>query len=406
MNIALWGQNTLIDAFIQYFSALPEIDIIYTYMLSEKSETNSKVINEKSKNWIEHIKDLESKSIDLAIVTHLVPQLHKDINNFAQCANFPVLMPSYDVSWLEWSKINSKQLFKQLGIPTPNFEIISYEKTLAEFKNFNRPYVLKYDKDFRRGLQTIVIDDDNVDLQFELFKKSGRQKYSKLNKKTNDFFIKEKYTKGIEYSYHVLSNGSDCIYLGSARDYKKRYENDIGDNTTSMGSYSPVDYIDHSVLNYAKKLIKHFKDIGTPYVGIIYLGILVDEFNNHLLLEVNTRFGCPEFISILSTIENDLLETFIDGVSNTELYPIIFNNNKVVTVRLVNKNAGNKYPSFINVPKNIVILNELNENEDIHGPMLMCVGSSLSECTDAIYNYLENSDLGDYSYRSDIGVYL
>ena len=166
MNIALWGQNTLIDAFIQYFSALPEIDIIYTYMLSEKSETNSKVINEKSKNWIEHIKDLESKSIDLAIVTHLVPQLHKDINNFAQCANFPVLMPSYDVSWLEWSKINSKQLFKQLGIPTPNFEIISYEKTLAEFKNFNRPYVLKYDKDFRRCLQTIVIDDDNLDLQF------------------------------------------------------------------------------------------------------------------------------------------------------------------------------------------------------------------------------------------------
>ena len=173
-----------------------------------------------------------------------------------------------------------------------------------------------------------------------------------------------------------------------------------------MGSYSPVDYIDHSVLNYAKKLIKHFKDNGTPYVGIIYLGILIDEFNNHLLLEVNTRFGCPEFISILPTIENDLLETFIDGVSNAELYPTVFNSNKVVTIRLVSKNTGNKYPSFINVPENIVILNELNEDEDIHGPMLMCVGSSLSECTDTLYNYLENSDLGDYSYRSDVGVYL
>ena len=53
-----------------------------------------------------------------------------------------------------------------------------------------------------------------------------------------------------------------------------------------------------------------------------------------------------------------------------------------------------------------MILNELNEDEDIHGPMLMCVGSSLSECTDTLYNYLENSDLGDYSYRSDVGVYL
>lgn len=421
MNVAVIGSNCLVDSMIQRFSNQTNIDKIYTYNLPN-SMVHPKVVNitmteelQKlglegfKKFWLNEADSIKDKNIDLIISTNLMPQLWKEFYNRLKDSQIPILISSPSAAWLEWSKAKSKVLFDQLQIPTTDYEILTYKNILDNFKNFIRPYVLKYDQDYREGLQTVVVTDKNVDEQYNDFLKYGNVKISKELPSSSDLvFVKEKFVTGKEYSYHVLCNGHDCVFLGAARDYKKRYENDIGYNTGGMGAYSPVDYIDHSVIEYAKKIIRHLNGQGIEYVGIMYLGIIVDENNNHLLLEVNTRFGDPEFSSILPTIDSDITQIFIDAALGKDLEPINFNNKVGLSIRLINNDYGlirksNTLPTFTDIPEDIIIAN--SEGYINFGPMITTVKDTLNDSANTLHSFIETVELGDYTYRKDIGFY-
>lgn len=421
MNIAIIGSNCLVDLMIQRFSSQPNIENICTYNLPD-TMVHPKVINSRISNelrslgpdgfkkyWLQAATDMQTKNLDLIISTNLMPQLWKEFYDRLTDSQIPILISPPEAAWIEWSKAKSKSLFKELKIPTPDYEVLSYNLVLDNFKNFSRPYVLKYDQDYREGLQTIVITDDNVNEQYDVFLKYGNIKISKLSPTSSDIiFVKEQFVEGKEYSYHVLCNGRDCIFLGAARDYKKRYENDIGHNTGGMGSYSPVDYVDHSVIEYAKKIIRYLNVQDIKYIGIMYLGIMVDHSNNHLLLEVNTRFGDPEFSSILPTIDTDIIEVFLDAALGKDIKAIKFNNSIGLSLRLINKEYGltrksAALPSFTDIPNDISVAN--SDGYINFGPMLTTIKDTLHESACTIHSYIQTSDLADYTYRKDIGFY-
>lgn len=411
MKIAILNATCLSSMFIYYLDKNPEVEKIFTYELPQYMLTSKKIINETDKDLIQFIDYLMEQQVDLIVPVFFNYQITKEFNVYSHKIKAPILMPTYDLCWLEWSKVKSKQFFTELNIPTSKYEIIPYDDVLKNFKVYDRPYVLKYNEEYRQGLQTVVIDDNNLDLEYNKFLDDGLKKIYSLTESHNDQFVKEEFINGIEYSYHVLSNGDDCIFIGSSRDYKKRYENDIGHNTMGMGSYSPVDYSNHIALDYAKKIVKYFKNIGRPYIGILYLGMMIDENGNHLLLEVNTRFGSPEFISILPTIDDNIIELFKNAVNGKELYPISFNDKKTLVIRLIHKNYGLskkldiKKPIFKNVPSNITILNDDNSRFMNTTNSLVCSADTLKKCADILYNYLETQDLGDFTYRKDLGYF-
>lgn len=343
-------------------------------------------------------------SSDLIITMGLIAQLDQQLQNLIAKSKAVKLVPSYECSMLEDSKILSKKIFKDLNIRTPDYQVVDYDQLLNKFYNFKRPFVLKYDQDFRSGRQTLIVRDDNVEEIFLEIKTKGKTKL--LNKQENKQFIVEEFIIGKEHSLHILCKGTDWCYLGSARDYKKEFDGDQGNNVTSMGCYSPAGSLSEDVTLYIDLLLKYLNDQRTPYHGIMYLGILRDHNDFDHILEVNTRPGNPEFITVLNNIE----ENIIDVLTATHL-----NKRQVQLKKQVSLNIQlHENRSIYDQPSTREIV--LDPVDDItisysnfFGFMPPCGittnASSLDEAAERLYNYLKKQKI-DLVYRKDIGRLL
>ena len=154
-----------------------------------------------------------------------------------------------------------------------------------------------------------------------------------------------------------------------------------------------------------------FKSEGTPYVGILYLGILIDENDNPIILEINTRAGDPEFNCICPLINESIAKLLHDCATNKPLKPVSFSNKKSVSLRIINKDYSLKYlREKENNPPKLPLSSELSINFNKDRGLFYCVITSTDEtiqqASDNIYNFLKNKDMGNYTFRKDIGKLL
>lgn len=361
------------------------------------SEFIFKILSETNKVYLDYSATVESlidKKIDMCITTIVTNQLDIRLQRLHK-TNIPILLPSIETSYLELSKIYTKLLFTKLNIPTPIYLICDSN---SDFSKIPKPFVIKTDE-ILWGLQTIVVTDNN----FEKIQKFIQRPILKNKKILVEEFVKIKR----EYSFHALCNKKSWTYIGSARDYKKRYDGDIGFNTMGMGSYSAVDNVDINLISkYIDNLLAYLKD----YIGFLYLGVIITEDNKLLISEINTRPGDPEIQSILPTIDNDLADLLYKTITNENLPKVNFNNKNAVTIRLVQKNYSfsekNIKPAiFNNVPQDINICHPSNyvPSNMLTYATLTTVKNTRKEASDYLYDYLKTVDMGDYVVRNDIG---
>lgn len=410
MKILLLGKTAGAHYLAQLLAEDENVSTVYHYS-KVNSYDEKQVILSDSTNAIEF---LETHQIDLVIPLINVFQLWDSLRVICAGKNIPVLMPlDAEGPMLEWSKIKGKIFLTKAGIPTANLiRIISKTDLVQHFQKFPRPFVLKYEQDWRAGQQTVIITDDNAEYQLEHIQEKGSVRY--MAKDFGDFnnqhFITEEFVEGVrEYSYHVLINSKSRCYLGSARDYKKRNENDSGDNTASMGSYGIVEDVDPIIDSYVDKFVEQLYKNGIAYTGVLYLGIMETVYGVPLVLEINTRFGDPELCAILPLINGSVAKLLLDCAVQNNMEPISFKNKKSVAVRIVNKNYSldndltkMKFPNFSDAPKNICVSYNVLDQELLFG-ILTVVDDTIEKASDIIYSYLKTKDLGDYTYRTDIG---
>lgn len=93
-------------------------------------------------------------------------------------------------------------------------------------------------------------------------------------------------------------NGVHTRYLGSARDFKRRYARDEGPNTGGMGAYAPHPAVqaEDVVLfkEWAQRTAEALVSRDLAFNGILYLGAMRDVVHGWVLLEYNARLGDPE----------------------------------------------------------------------------------------------------------------
>jgi phosphoribosylamine-glycine ligase len=325
--------------------------------------------------------------------------------------NIPVLMPGHQLGNLEWSKITGKKMLKHLGIPTAPYVEMTKGELFKNYFNIPRPFVIKYEKDWRVGLQTIVVTEDNYQQEFETLVNAPAPSFPGAIK--DSVFLVESFVNGTcEYSWHAICNTTGWQYLGSARDYKKRHEGDQGHNTASMGSYAPAPSVDPRVHDYADKIIKFLAKRRTPYLGILYLGIMHDQDGTPIVLEINTRPGCPEIESIIPTLDVNLLDLFYATALDQPLPEIKFNDCCAVSLRVVNKVYNESIDStddHVEMPKLWPMIGGiqqyLNNNPRLLYSTLTATDSTVDGAADQIYKFLKNKFMGDFTYRTDIGYF-
>lgn len=130
---------------------------------------------------------------------------------------------------------------------------------------------------------------------------------------------------GPELSVFALCAGTEFKLLGSARDYKRAYDGDIGPNTGGMGAYTPVaDAQPQLIQDVADRIIgptlEATANAGAPFTGILYAGVMLTT-DGPVVIEFNVRLGDPEAQVILATSSGDLVSAIeaaiggkLDGV--------------------------------------------------------------------------------------------
>lgn len=420
MKIVVWGSNTASHFICQKILNEKNIDLVYHIGANKKNKDTEKyktLFFENNENLLDFFRKEE---IDLVIPTTVRPIITKEFRKILDSRNIPILGPSLELGNLEWSKIYGKNFLKKINIPTPNSVVMRKEKLIENFLSIPRPFVVKFDRDWRAGNQTLIITDDNFQDEFEKLKKTGSIRFVKgIGDFQNQRFLVEEFVQGTkEYSYHALCNETGRIFLGAARDYKKLYEGDFGPNTDGMGCYSPIE-IDSVVHEYCDKILSELKNQGTPYIGILYLGILVKTNGEPVVLEINVRTGDPEIQTILSILdpEQSLSEIFLKTANNSDIPNInIMPNRSSVSISIVNKDYEKNLEKRIYNPLPDPDLPELSSTSDIivsnsdSGLLISSIVTTddvdIERSTIKIFNFLKDKNLLNYTYRKDIGFFL
>ena len=415
MNIALFGESAGTYSLAQQLVEEPNTRVFHYGANFKVPSTNLYhplfPFGADLKKFILNIP--QGKTIDLVFPLTLNYQLWPEFRQKMLNHGIPLLMPDENVAALEWSKVKGKQFLEEAGVPTTEYVVYKKNELIENFFKIKRPFVLKFDQDWRAGLQTIIITDENVQSEYEKITSPDLKRFY-ISGLVGDWidqeFVVEEYIHiAREISYHALCNDHSWTYIGSARDYKKRYENDVGFNTAGMGSYSPVDEFPNDIHSYADKVIQLMWRKGYSMKGILYLGIAIDDKGNPFVIEINTRPGDPEIQSILPLIDNNISELLYLAATNKTLPTVKFKNECAVSIRVVSKeynltsNSNHKQTLPQIWPLAGGIKMGITNPDGLLFSVLTVTDVTIKSASDRLYKFLENKSMGDYTFRSDIG---
>jgi phosphoribosylamine--glycine ligase len=131
----------------------------------------------------------------------------------------------------------------------------------------------------------------------------------------------EEFLEGEEASFFVLSDGVHTLPLATAQDHKRVGDGDVGPNTGGMGAYSPAPCMTdvlcaEALEKIVKPTVKALADMGHPYVGVLYAGLILTK-DGPKLIEYNARFGDPETQVLMLRLRDDLLTLLLATVDGT-----------------------------------------------------------------------------------------
>ena len=226
-----------------------------------------------------------------------------------------VFGPTRAAAMLETSKGFAKRFLQRHNIPTANYAVCTNSAELEKaVELFHPPIVVKADG-LAAGKGVIICTSRQVALEAA----QGLFTGALLGEAERQIVIEE-FLEGDEISFLCLSDGTHVVPLLPAQDHKRIGEGDTGPNTGGMGVYTTQTLLDPHMADWvvnhiAEPAIRAMADEDTPFVGVLYIGLMMTA-RGPQVLEFNARFGDPETQAILPRLETDLvevLEACIDG---------------------------------------------------------------------------------------------
>lgn len=290
---------------------------------------------------------VENNAIDMLVVGPEDPLVEGIRDYFEADARFARLMivgPGKAGAILEGSKDFAKEFMFRHHIPTAGYLTVTkdnLEKGFAFLETLKPPYVLKADG-LAAGKGVLILDNlEEAKRELELmlggkFGKAGNQ------------VVIEEYLKGIELSVFALTDGRSYKILGSAKDYKRIGEGDMGLNTGGMGAVSPVPFANEEFNRKVEErvvrpTIEGLQKDGIDYKGFVFFG-LMNVGGDPYVIEYNVRMGDPETEVVMPRLKTDILSLF-EAMAKGELEQAAFelDDRFCTTVMLVSQGYPGDY---------------------------------------------------------------
>ena len=221
-----------------------------------------------------------------------------------ECARrgLPCFGPTAELARLESSKGYTRELAETLGIPGPAYRRFdSAEPAIEWFRSIGPGRSSSSSTGWRPARASSCPPTPTRPIA--AIRTTAEQ---------GPFVVEERLT-GPECSLLALCDGTIGRPLPIAQDHKRIGEGDTGPNTGGMGAYAPapVPYdADELVATFVQPVLDHLAAAGTPYVGVLYAGLMLTA-DGPRLIEFNCRFGDPEAQAVLPLVDSDLAELLL-----------------------------------------------------------------------------------------------
>lgn len=236
--------------------------------------------------------------------------------------------------------------------------------------------------------------------------------------------------KGREFTVTGLTDGKNIVITPTTFDYPYRFDEDKGPGTGGMGClgfetgllpFLTQEDIDKCA-DLMKKTINYINKDGTEFTGPIYGGFFKCE-NGIKFIEFNARFGDPEAMNILNTLETPFKDVF-EHIQNQDLSNenCIFQKRATCTVYMVSPNyaiTSSKEPCRykMNVEKieqkqaKVYFASSKRIDEDNYESVgnsrlvaILADGKNLDEARTKVYEAINGNVDEVLNYRKDIGT--
>jgi len=415
MNLAVIGSGGREHAICYKLKQSPKIKKLICIPGNAGTQKIAENIKEDISNFNAIYQIIKKYEIDIVVIGPEQP-LVEGIVDYLKEKKIRVFGPDKFASQLEGSKAFMKNLCKKNNIPTAKFGVFD---RLDEAYNFiiknGAPIVVKAD-----GLAS----GKGVSVCFSIEEALKNTKEILSGKfKSSNKVVLEEFLDGEELSYFSIVDENSYHFFGSAQDHKQVGEGDIGPNTGGMGAYSPAPMLtklleDKIIKKIIKPTLKAMKDLGHPYKGFLYSGLMIKNGEPYLI-EYNIRMGDPECQVLMMRLETDLLK-IIDCATRNKLndLKIEWSNKNCITIVLCAKGYPSNYIKDCEI-KNLLDISLDANNQIFHagtykkknkvysngGRVLNITSSSqnLAQARNKVLVNINKINWSDGFFRKDIG---
>ena len=273
----------------------------------------------------------------------------------------PIICPTKQYA-IEASKIAQRELFDKVAPEVnPRFKVFDrkdYSSTAQVkksvyrwLKELDNQVAVKPDK--ATAGKGVGVWGDHFNTPEEVFE------HFISNYEHGPVIIEEKVV-GEESSYQTFCDGKRLVGLPETRDYKRAFDDDKGPNTGGMGAYKNVGDIlpfmtkrdREKEIELVNKVFAELKGRGSnpELMGVPFYAAFIHTSKGPKILEVNSRPGDPEIMTLLPVLKDDFVEVcynMIDG----NLRKVNFNKKATVVTYKVPPAYGGystKFPDRVN----------------------------------------------------------
>lgn len=248
----------------------------------------------------------QENAVDFVIVGPEAP-LAAGVSDALRDAGFLVFGPSQAAAQLEASKTFTKEICDACAAPTAAW---------ARFTNAAaaRDYVTA------QGAPIVVKADGLAAGKGVTVAETLDQAHAAIDDIFDGAFgdmsvVIEEFMDGEEASFFILSDGTDCLAIGTAQDHKRVGDGDTGPNTGGMGAYSPAPVLtqaiqDQVMARIVRPTIAEMARRGMPFQGVLYAGLMIAG-GQARLVEYNVRFGDPECQVLMMRLGGQVLDLLL-----------------------------------------------------------------------------------------------
>jgi phosphoribosylamine--glycine ligase len=183
----------------------------------------------------------EENAVDFVVVGPEAP-LAEGVADATRAAGLLTFGPSKAAARLEASKAFTKEICDACNAPTAGYARFTDAQAARDYvTTHGAPLVIKADglAAGKGVIMGMTLDEalDGIDEIFcGAFGAAGAE------------VVIEEFMEGEEASLFILSDGVNCLAVGTAQDHKRVGDGDTGPNTGGMGAYSPAPVLTDAIL--------------------------------------------------------------------------------------------------------------------------------------------------------------